>query len=100
MPEGDAHDEPIRVAAALRYDDAAGGAPRVTASGHEAVAEQIVALAKDAGVPHYQDPHLARLLAQVDLGEEIPPALYQAVAEVIAFVWSLSDGEDDPTVVP
>lgn len=100
VPEGDAQDDPIRVAATLRYDEGTGAAPHVTASGHAAIAEQIMALAKDAGVPHYQDPHLARLLAQADLGEEIPPALYQAVAEVIAFVWSLSDAEDDSTVAP
>ncbi|MEM9387111.1 MAG: EscU/YscU/HrcU family type III secretion system export apparatus switch protein [Pseudomonadota bacterium] len=90
----------MRVAATLRYEQTLGNAPRVTASGYEALAEQIIALAEDAGVPHYQDPHLARLLAQGDLGEEIPPALYQAVAEVIAFVWSLNDAEDDSPVVP
>lgn len=81
----DGHDG---IAVALRYE-AGSGAPRVTASGRGLVAENIETLAEQAGVALYRDPQLARLLADVDLGTEIPPALYLAVAEVIAFVWSL-----------
>jgi flagellar biosynthesis protein len=95
LPEKDAAHGPAtaggaEVAVALRYD-ASEGAPRVTASGEGLVARNIEALAEQAGVPLYRDPQLARLLAQVDLGDEIPRALYVAVAEVIAFVWSLRE---------
>jgi flagellar biosynthesis protein len=76
------------IAVALRYEEGS-GAPRVTASGRGLVAENIEKLAEQAGVALYRDPQLARLLADVDLGTEIPPSLYIAVAEVIAFVWSL-----------
>lgn len=76
------------VAVALRYDGT--GAPRVTASGHGLVAEQIERIAREHDVPLYQDADLARLLASVELGTEIPRALYVAVAEVIAFAYKLS----------
>jgi flagellar biosynthesis protein len=73
---------------ALRYDGT--GAPRVTAKGRAAVAERIVALAREHGVPLQDDPDLAAVLARIPLGEEIPEALYRAVAEVIAFAYLLS----------
>jgi flagellar biosynthesis protein len=76
------------LAVALSYDGR--NAPRVTAKGRGALAEQILALAEAHGVPLEQDPELAALLAQIPLGEEIPEALYLAVAEVIAFAYLLS----------
>jgi flagellar biosynthesis protein len=76
------------LAVALHYDGR--NAPRVTAKGRGALAEQILALAEAHGVPLEQDPELAALLAQIPLGEEIPEALYLAVAEVIAFAYLLS----------
>jgi flagellar biosynthesis protein len=76
------------VAVALRYDGA--GAPRVTATGQGLIAEQIARVAREHDVPLYQDADLARLLASVELGTEIPRALYVAVAEVIAFAYRLS----------
>lgn len=75
-------------AVALRYDGA--GAPRVTAKGHHEVAERILALAREHGIPLHQDRELVRLLARVELGTEIPAALYTAVAEVIAFAYRVS----------
>lgn len=85
---------PRRTAVALRYDGK--GAPRVTASGHGLVAERIVELAREHEVPYQQNTELAQLLAQVALGEEIPHALYVAVAEVLAFAYTLS-GRSVPT---
>jgi len=73
---------------ALSYDGRR--APRVTAKGQGALAEQILALAEAHGVPLEQDPELAALLSQIPLGEEIPEALYLAVAEVISFAYLLS----------
>jgi flagellar biosynthesis protein len=69
---------------ALRYDGSA--APVVVATGAGVVADNIRARAEEAGVPIIEDPKLAMLLSQVPLGDEIPPALYRAVAEVLVFV--------------
>ena len=72
---------------ALRYDGVQ--APSVVATGAGEVAEAIKAPAGGGGVPVIEDPKLAHLLAQVPLGEEIPPALYRAVAEVLVFVMQM-----------
>ncbi|MEM9056721.1 MAG: EscU/YscU/HrcU family type III secretion system export apparatus switch protein [Pseudomonadota bacterium] len=81
-------------AIALRYDGT--GAPVVTAAGDGELGERIRALAAANGVPIYKDTGLAALLSEVDLGEEIPEALYLAVAEVIAFAWTLSAEQENP----
>jgi flagellar biosynthesis protein len=75
-------------AVALRYDGT--GAPRVTAKGRNLVAARILELAEEAGVPLYEDPDLLMLLSRLELGDEIPAALYVAVAEVIAFAYTVS----------
>ena len=77
-----------RIAVALEYDG--DHAPRVTASGHHDVADKIIALAKQHGVPLQQDKALVEILAQLPTGEEIPDELYCAVAEVIAFAYVLT----------
>lgn len=69
---------------ALRYDGSS--APTVVATGQGEVADQIRAKAEASGVPVVEDPRLAVLLSQVPLGDEIPPALYRAVAEVLVFI--------------
>jgi flagellar biosynthesis protein len=73
-----------RTAVALEY--AHPGVPRVTAKGSGDVAERIVATARAAGVPVEDNPALAAALAEVELDDEIPEALYRAVAQVILFV--------------
>lgn len=85
---------PLAEAVALKYDGR--GAPRVTAKGRGKVAEHILELAAEAGVPVREDPELTLLLAQVELGDEIPPELYVAVAQVIAFAYRLSGKEPPP----
>jgi flagellar biosynthesis protein len=75
-------------AVALRYEGH--GAPRITAKGRGLTAERIIALADEHGIPLREDPDLVYLLAQLDLGDEIPATLYVAVAEVIAFAYRLS----------
>ncbi len=79
---------PPNLAIALKYDGL--GAPRVTAKGKGIIAEQILELAKQHGIPLHGDPQLARLLANVPLGDEIPRELYVAISEVIAFADLLS----------
>jgi len=79
---------PLPLAVALQYDGE--HAPRVTASGRDQVAENIVRLAREHGIPLQENAPLASLLATLELGEEIPEALYLAVAQVIAFAYHLS----------
>lgn len=83
---------PVMRAAALAYENAdqrQGRAPRVSAKGSGFVAEEIIARARAAGVPIHESRELVSLLMQVDLDQHIPPALYVAVAEVLAWVYRL-----------
>lgn len=84
---------PTHYAVALAYErDASGrasGAPRVVAKGVDSMAARIRAAAEAAGVPLVPNPPLARALHTLELDAEIPPEHYQAVAEIIAFVWRL-----------
>ena len=80
-------DEPNR-AVALAYDGA--GAPRVVAKGGGDVAERILESARQHGVPLEHNPALIQLLSRVDLGEQIPRPLFAAVAQVLAFAWSVA----------
>lgn len=80
---------PTHVSVALRYDEDM-GAPRVVAKGTDLVALRIREIAREHGVPLFEAPPLARALnAHVDLGEEIPRALYQAVAQVLSYIFAL-----------
>ena len=78
-------------AAALAYDDPASrdGAPRVVAKGYGIVAEMIVQRAREAGLHVHEAPQMVSLLMQVDLDSQIPPQLYQAVAELLAWLHGL-----------
>jgi flagellar biosynthesis protein len=83
---------PRRRAAAITYDNAdvqRRQAPRVVAKGQGLVADEIIERARAAGVPIHESRELAALLTQVDLDQHIPPALYVAVAEVLAWVYRL-----------
>ncbi len=75
------------LAVALQYDGKA--APKVTAKGAGDIAEQILAIAREHGVPLQDNPELVKLLSKIELGDQIPEALYLAVAEVIAFAYML-----------
>jgi flagellar biosynthesis protein len=63
--------------------------PRVVAKGERLLAEEIIARARAAGVPVHESRELVSLLMQVDLDAHIPPALYIAVAEVLAWAYRL-----------
>jgi flagellar biosynthesis protein len=78
------------VAVALRYERDDLRAPRVTARGAGELAQRILALAQQHDVPVREDPDLLELLAACDLGAEIPPELYHAVAELLAFFQRLN----------
>ncbi|HHH36266.1 MAG TPA: hypothetical protein ENK48_05490 [Gammaproteobacteria bacterium] len=77
----------IPIAVALHYDGE--NAPAVTASGMGALAERILAVAREHGIPLHEDGALVEVLARLEPGEEIPPVLYRVVAEIIAFVYVL-----------
>lgn len=81
---------PTHYAVALAYERGGGGAPRVTAKGIDAMAARIRETAERARVPLVANPPLARALYQVELDGEIPAVLFQAVAEIIAYVWRIS----------
>jgi flagellar biosynthetic protein FlhB len=81
---------PTHYAVALKYTDGAGGAPRVVAKGADEVAAKIRELAKEHKVTLLEAPPLARALHKhTEIGDEIPEALYAAVAEVLAYVFQL-----------
>lgn len=85
MPE---RPPPRRRATALRYQSG-DAAPRVTATGSGLVAERIVAAAREAGVPVREDPALAEALAALELDATVPPDLWRAVAEALAWAYRL-----------
>ncbi len=78
-------------AAALQYDQSKDAAPRVTASGKGEVARKIIELARKNDIPIKSDPVLVELLCKLDIGQQIPVELYQAVAEILAFVYSMNE---------
>lgn len=80
--------EKKQTAVALHYDE--NNAPRITAKGQAAIADEIVALAREHNIPLHEDKQLAALLSQLELGSEIPRELYIAVAEVLAFAYMLT----------
>jgi len=81
--------ESRRRAVALRYDQDKGTAPTVVAKGRGLIAEQILALAREHDICIHESPELIEVLIRLELGEEIPEALYRAIAEVIAFAYGL-----------
>lgn len=78
----------MKRAVAMAYN-AEDGAPRVIAKGSGVNAEAIISLATESGVYVHQSPELVNLLMGVDLDGEIPAELYQAVAELLAWLYSL-----------
>lgn len=83
---------PTHYAVALKYDDKTMGAPRVVAKGQDLVARRIRELALEAKVPLFSAPPLARALHRsTRLGQEIPAALYTAVAQVLAYIYQVNE---------
>lgn len=80
-------------AIALAYREGS-AAPRVVAKGKGVIAERIIEKAKEAGIFVHDSPEMVALLMQVDLDSQIPPQLYRAVAELLAFIYMLERGDD------
>ena len=84
-----------REAVALSYTQT-DAAPRVVARGRGVIAEQIIARAHEYGVYVHESPELLTLLMQVDIDEHIPPQLYLAVAELLAWLYHIENGTSLP----
>jgi flagellar biosynthetic protein FlhB len=91
VPEADVVvTNPVHLAVALRYDVEKAAAPEVIAKGPGYIAEKIKALAEEHDIPIVENPALAQTLFKTcEVGECIPPDLYKAVAEVLAYVYKL-----------
>jgi len=81
---------PVHLALAVKYDNSVMNAPRVVAKGAELIAERIKTLARENAVPIVENKELAQNLYKlVDIGDEVPSDFYQAIAEVLAYVYRL-----------
>jgi flagellar biosynthesis protein len=76
-----------RAAMAVRYELGREAAPRVVARGKGEMAERIIALAREHGIPIHEDPELVDALARLDVQDQIPPELYEVMAEVLTFIY-------------
>lgn len=88
LPRGETMDDEkkkVKQAIALEYDPS-DNAPRVVASGKGILAEKIIEKAQESSVPIHRDDKLADTLSRLDIGEMIPPELYEVVAEILVFV--------------
>ncbi len=79
---------PTHLAAALHYEEEGEGAPRVVAQGRGDLARRMVEAAHAWGVPVVRDVPIARALLELEVGDEIPEALYEAVAEILREAWA------------
>ena len=83
----------IKKAASLKYDDSTNKAPTVTASGKRETANNIIKIAEENNIPIKKDEDLVNMLSEIELNQEIPVELYQAVAEVFSFVYEMANEE-------
>jgi flagellar biosynthesis protein len=86
-------DQKLKRAVALTYKEGQ-FAPQVVAKGRGVTAEAIIALAKKNGVYVHESPDLINLLMQIDLDQHIPPELYYAVAELLAWLYRLENRDE------
>ncbi len=77
-------------AVALKYDPQKDSAPKVTAKGSGVIAEKIIELAREAGVPIKEEKDLVEILSKLDLYSEIPPETYLIVAEILTWVYEIN----------
>lgn len=88
-----------QLAVALAYQTGQ-AAPKVVAKGSGLLAQAIIDRAKDAGVYVHESRELVSLLMQIDLDQHIPPQLYLAVAELLAWIYRLEHGSDEGRMPP
>jgi flagellar biosynthesis protein len=83
--------EEEKIAVALKYEPEEGGSPEVIAKGKGFLAELILKIAKEKGIPIKEDSKLVKELYRLELNKPIPPELYQAVAVVLAWAFRLNE---------
>ena len=91
--------ETPQLAVAMAYQ-AGQTAPKVVAKGRGLLAQAIIDRAKDAGVFVHESPELVSLLMQIDLDQHIPPELYMAVAELLAWIYRIEHGTTGDLMPP
>jgi flagellar biosynthesis protein len=94
-PRSQKRPAPPQTATALLYEPGQTEAPRVVAIGRGQLAERIIALAEAHDIPLVNDPALAQTLSRLELNTEIPPDLYLAVAQILAYVYRLDSQAKD-----
>jgi flagellar biosynthesis protein len=80
----------LKKAVALTYRPGKDAAPKVTASGRGKIAERIIDIARENGIPVKDDPDLVEVLSKLEVEEEIPPSVYVVVAELLAFAYRVN----------
>jgi flagellar biosynthesis protein len=88
-----------RKAAALKYKLGKDSAPKLVAKGQNIIADQIIEKAVEAEIPIVEDAALVSALLALELGEEIPPDLYRAVAKILSFLYSVDKIDKEGNVV-
>ncbi len=96
-PVPPAQRQPSAVALAYREGD---GAPKVVAKGKGLIADQIIARAQEAGVFVHESKELVSMLMNVDLDQQIPPGLYRAIAELLAWLYHIEAAQRDGSALP
>ena len=86
--------ENIREASALKYEDDKDRAPRITALGRGYVAKKMVEEARNSNVSVVQDEKLSHVLHRLNVGDEIPEMLYQVVAQILVYVYTMDEKSD------
>lgn len=86
----------ITKAAAIEYDRGSDAAPRVTANGRGAIAEQILAIAFERGIKVRQDAELVEILSLLEVDSPIPLEAFAAVAEILAYIYQINEARKPP----
>lgn len=81
----------IKKTVALKYNQNTDQAPRIIASGSGSIAEQIIKKARQENIPIKEDKDVVQVLAELNIGDEIPEELYTVIAEILSFFYDLED---------
>ena len=84
-------DKESKKAVALQYDIEKDNAPRITASGQGEIAKKIIETAKKHDIPIKKDQDVVEILARLNIGDEVPPELYEVIAEILSFIYNLEN---------
>ena len=89
--DGKNNDKTIKKAAALQYNREKDNAPRIIAKGKGDIAQKIVEKAEEENIHIEDDSDLVDILLKLEIGDEIPPELYQVIAEILSFIYELEE---------